>query len=335
MSGMFGAPIGIRAAEQDTRNSIQGGLQALAGLADLEAKPAELDLKRAQVRRQTAEAATLEAELSDVQALQKVMAGVEGGPVERLTAAADYMLSRGKAKAGGDILGKASQLIKDEAQTASAEALQRKRTLETTVAQAQRAASIAQSATDPASYARARLAAEAEGMDVRDWPMSFYEAQPVLQQKINQALTAAQKATLEQQELDRGFREAQAKALNAYRGARLRQINEQIKTTQEREARIAKAEGENAPSLRELRQTLTELNRARTQLTESQIPPPEGPSRLSQLMSKLTGKKPTIPLPASRDASELIPGQIYSDGKQSRLWGGDRWLDADMEDDDE
>lgn len=206
MADMFGAPIGIAAAETDMRQNVLGALQAQKVLGEIGMQPAEQELKQAHARLYGAEADLKQSQVADQRAMGDIAANVAAS---RRAQAEGRILTVGDAPEGSvrakslaepyeqmlelatlrgvnplvteKLAGMAAGIRQKEASAASAQAEQVLRTLNAQEKRAERLGELASAGKlGEQQYAQARMQAAQEGFDVSRLPQSWQEAQPLL-----------------------------------------------------------------------------------------------------------------------------------------------------------
>lgn len=310
MADMFGAPIGIGAAETDIRQNVLGALQAGKILGEIEAQPADLELKKAHARLYSAEAGSKEMEYAQQKKLMELMAtpGAQGSnaedPATRMDKIGNLMLDSGLFVKGSKMLEDASQIRGRAATAASAVIRQTLMTDRSKRLKAERVGSLAGSATAATWPAvRAQLS---EAMDGAELPEDFSQAQQFLPQLAQAGMTAAQQLSLKEKQTDNVAKAAHWKEQEVEWGSRITRANATVKLINERIARMQKDGGDVSTLLKERIKT----EKARREAIEGK----EQAQR---------NKSATPPLPEDRKL-----GAVYNTPRGPMTWQGSGWLPA-------
>lgn len=267
MSDFFGATTGIIAAEKSMRDDVLGALQAGKILGEIEAQPAELELKKAHARLYGAEAATKENELTRNRRVAARLQALETGPqavadpVQKMEAIGNIMLDEGDYTKGMQLLNGVSQSRSRAATAATAEV--RKGLLEarTKKLEAERVGGLAGSATDQATWDRIRPELEEAGLT--EIPQDFAQAAPILRHIQSSSLTAVQQLTQRERDLDRTARSAHWKAQEKEWDSRIARAGATIALQKERLAVLKKNGGGASPEVTELRREKIKTEKVR------------------------------------------------------------------------
>ncbi len=283
MADMFGAPLGIGAAERDQREVVQGGLSALKTMGEIEAQPTDLALKKAHARYYDAGALKVEKEAAEMEAFAGIAKGIgasggtPGDPAERLGQIADRAINAGFVTRGAALAKTAQDLRTKEAVTLATQASEGLRRVREAAARAQMVSGIASGALQANSqegYDMARMQAIQAGLPATQLPESYEEAKPLLQQLVTQGLKATDLARVKEAELTgrarRGLMGVQSRAaaarvdlLNARKELAKRDLDEQTKNG-----------GKHSASVKEAREALTRLRQEKVSaLDRKEFPP--------------------------------------------------------------
>lgn len=289
MGEMFGAPIGIGAAEQDMRQVALGGLQAQEILGKLEQQPAQKALAEAHARLYGAEADIKQGQLEQQKILQKLaedsanadaaasqgevytadqarLAGVgpksQAEPFERMLALATKQKINPLVT---EELGKRAVAIrKDEAMVAYRTAQAIKQQMDTHHEQLAMASSQAQGllAGGPQNYAKLKAAiieqtppGQPSGVDLL--PDSFEEAKPFLQQFVVQGMKAKEWLDMQREAAAEKVKEALWKAQAGSAGAAAALSGQRLKLAKQEFDFRAKNDGERSPSAALARESMS------------------------------------------------------------------------------
>lgn len=288
MSDMFGAPIGIAAAETDQRQVVQGALLAQKTLGEIAAQPADLALKEAHARLYGAEADLKQAQVADQKTMQELAEGVakarqaarqgvvltaddlrgaKGEPKslaepyeEMLALAAD----RGVSPLVTEKLAKdAATIRKNEATAASAQAEEKVRRI---TAQEKSLEMIGAGASallegGPANYARLKagmIEQTPPGQpSLVGWlPMDYASAVPLLRAAVTQSMKAKDKLRNDREAAMQPVKKAlyQAQTGKAVAGTQL--ANQRYNLAVQKFNNIKKYDGDESESAHEGRQSM-------------------------------------------------------------------------------
>lgn len=311
-SGMFGAPIGIAAAEDQINQNIRAGLLAQKTLGEISQQPLDAVLKQAHARLYGAEAAQKEAALKDQQTMDRLAeiaaanrrAQAQGrteGTAEDLDAVrnpqslADPFVEmlRLAQDAGApprltlDLAGKTSTILQREATANAQQALQQERQIKAASERAARVASMAQAALDnPQMYDQILAAAASEGFPVDRMPATFNEG--TLKSLRDLGLSTKDKMELKLKETEEERKKKKDK-VDAGRATASIALNEaRTKLVTERYNQLKKEGGVNAESVREARNNVAR-------------------AREATAFAKLDAKYPMAPA----DAKSWEAGKVY------------------------
>ena len=313
MADMFGAPIGIGAAEDDMRKNVLGALNAGKILGEIEQQPAETRAKEAQARLYTAQAAEKEQEAAATKRMLELISGPsvqgeEGSPTSKLDAMGNAALAAGKFTLGADLLGKASTMRSQAATAATAEVRQTLMETRTKKLKAEKVGGLAGAVTDQASWDRIRPQLEADGLS--DLPPEFSAAAPILTQLNQASMTAAQQLAAKEKSLDRTARAAHWQAQEKEWNARIARANAAITLSQERLAQLKKNGGPNAEATREAQKALTKLREAQRAAVEGK--------------AQTQFNRGAVP----SDPTKRQVGGVYNTPRGPMQWNGQGWLPA-------
>ena len=287
MADMFGAPMGIGAAEADVRQNVQGALLAQKTLGEIAAQPADLELKQAHARLYGAEADLKAAEVANQKAMAELALrartqgrtattddlGADGkpkslaAPLERLFNFAEAegtnpMLTAGIAK-------KIAEIKQKEASAASSAETQQLNALKGQRERMEMRGSFAAAALQagPNGYAQVLQAAISrlppdQAQELAKLPQTFAAAQPLLKAAVTESMQALDKVKLDEKAIQDKAQRARWDSANAA-------SNQAVKTGQARESLIKertevlkKNGGEGTGASKEAREELTLSRRA-------------------------------------------------------------------------
>ena len=301
MGEMFGAPIGIGAAEQDMRQVALGGLQAQELLGKIEQQPAqqalaeaharlygsEADLKQVQVKQQqilqklaedsaNANAAASQGEVYTADQARSALGGgptSQAEPFERMLALATKQNINPLMT---EELGKRAVAIrKDEAMTAYRNAQAAKQQIDAQHEQLAMASSQAQGllAGGPQNYDKLRASIIAQtppgqpsGVDLL--PEGFEEAKPFLQQFVVQGMKAKEWLDTQREAAAETAKEALWRAQTGSAGAAAALSGQRLKLAKQEFDFRAKNDGERSPSAAQARES---MNRRRDVLNLKEL----------------------------------------------------------------
>ena len=325
MADMFGAPIGIGAAEDDIRKNVLGALNAGKILGEIEAAPFELQMKKAQTRVYEATAAEKEQEVAATKRMMELMQGGSAGSAEDPTTQLDTIgtaaLAAGKFKLGSDLLGRASTMRTQAATAATAEVRQGLMEARTRKLEAERVGGLTGSVVDQASWDRVRPELEAAGLT--GIPTDFASAAPILSQVTSASMTAAQQNAARERELERVARGAHWKAQEKTWDAQVARAHAAVALSRERLERLKKNGGA-------LDQATIEARNATRDLRKAQKLALEGKEQAQHNRSAVP------PLAVDRKI-----GAVYNTPRGKMMWQGQGWVPApaaataDTDDDDD
>jgi hypothetical protein len=317
MADMFGAPIGIGAAEQDMRQAALGGLQAQKLLGEIAEQPDHARLTRAQAELYEGQAAKARAEASDAQKLAELSAAAAAqgriATVDDLDpktphSGADYLerlagLAADKGvspKTTADLYTKAAGIRQKEAATLSAQATQQVRQLDAGLKRAERVGALATMAlAGPEQYAQARMIAAQEGLPIDKLPQSLDAARPLLQGLISSSMSAKDTMEAKRKELHDTAQKARWDSANARDSATVKLAEKRGELIEERTKLIKKNGGSGSP---EAQAASREMAATRRAIREAKV-------------------RKEFP-PAPLDPSARQPGKTYTaaDGKTRFIW---------------
>lgn len=317
MSAMFGAPIGIGAAEQDMRQAALGGLQAQKLLGEIAEQPDHARLTRAHAELYEGQAAKARAEASDAQKLAELSAAAAAqgriATVDDLDpktpqSGADYLerlagLAADKGvspKATADLYTKAAGIRQKEAAALSAQATEQVRKLDAGAKRAERIGALATMAlAGPEQYAQARMLAAQEGLPIDKLPQSLDAARPLLQGLISSSMSAKDTMEAKRKEIHDTAQKARWDSANARDSASVKLAEKRGALIEERTKLIKKNGGSGSP---EAQAASREMATTRRAIREAKV-------------------RKEFP-PAPLDPSARQPGKTYTaaDGKTRFIW---------------
>lgn len=319
MADMFGAPIGIGAAETDIRQNIQGALLAQKTLGEIEKQPAEKALAEAHAKLYGAEAELKLGQAEDQKTLAnlalemqkaktdaangKIRTVEDVGKAEQTSLAEPYEAMFNFATKKGvnpmvlsKIATTAAGIRQKEASAASQNAEALNRQYEASIKQARMIASAANAAlNNPEQYPRILMEAAASGLPVQLMPQQFDAA--ALTAARDFGIKAEDRIKLQQQKTLQEARIKRWGAANATDAAREKLLNLRADTLKEKLDLERKNGGVNAD-----RAELTATRKAAREAKERKEFPP-----------------------APLDPKERQIGKTYTaaDGKTRFLWTND------------
>lgn len=324
MSGMFGAPVGISAAEQDMRQGALGGLQAQKLLGEIAAQPAAQALTKAHARLYGAEADVKQAGLADQKVLAQIGANIAAKRAQGETITVDdlkppktqedYLQEFAEASMGkvspdvtAKLLEKAAAVRQHNASAAASKALEAERGLIAQQKKAERIGALAASALQgPAQYAQARMIAAQEGLPIDRLPQSLEAARPLLQGLVTSSMAAKDSLHLKIQQVTEARQAANSTKDNAKKDAQIAVLEQRERAIKLNADLVEKFGGENTKA------TINAKNAAAAAKTA---------------VANLKTAKQFIPLPI--DGTLLSRTQGYKIGKDFYYWIGQ---DADGKD---
>ena len=317
MSAMFGAPVGIGAAEQDLREVVQGGLQAQKALGEIEAQPGERALKEAQTRVYTAEASLKESQVADAEVMANLAKGLAASkkaagaglvlPAEvvlggKRPSAADHLeelyqygVDQGVSPTRLAAMAKqAADIRQKEASAASGESTAKLNELKGKAARAEQIAQMAQSGLQgQQQYDAMRMAMANAGMPVDRLPQTWQEARPQLQAMIAQGMKVRDFAKLEidQEELKAKKPLWAAQTSRANAGVALAKARHSL-AKQEYDLKV-KYEGENSAGALAAKRSMEQRRDAITfkEMDATYLPAPLDPSNWKENQAYRIGDK--------------------------------------------
>lgn len=274
MADMFGAPIGIGAAEADQRQNVLGGLQALKQMGEIAAQPQDLALKKAHTRLYEAEAGAKERELAAEEALGRLAAGQRNTPVDPEATPGSRAVNLGEQLMGAGYFSKGLKVVQagvgidqKAAAAMAAQASAELRRINGQRKQLENMANLAQgvlNADTPEAYAQARLYALEQGMDASRLP-EVYNAntKTVLQQVVAAGTKASEQLKLKEDALTGVARRAQLGASAAASSARVKVLQERERALKDDFDRREKTGGKYDPKVAEYKDALRDVRRAK------------------------------------------------------------------------
>lgn len=317
MADMFGAPIGIGAAEQDMRQAALGGLQAQKLLGEIAEQPDRARLTRAHADLYSAQADKAREEASDARKLVELSAAAAAqgriATVDDLDpkapqSGADYLerlagLAADKGvspKTTADLYTKAAGIRQKEAATLSTQATEQVRKLDAGLKRAERLGALATMALQgPEQYAQARMIAAQEGLPVDRLPQSLDAARPMLQGLITSSMSAKDTIEAQRKEIHDKAQKARWDSSNARDSAAVKLAEKRGMLIEERTKQIQKNGGSGSP---EAKKAAEEMAATRRAIREAKV-------------------RKEFP-PAPLDPSARQPGKTYTaaDGKTRFIW---------------
>lgn len=317
MADMFGAPIGIGAAEQDVRQAALGGLQAQKLLGEIAEQPDHARLTRAHAELYEGQAAKARAEASDAEKLAELSAAaaaqgriatVDDLDAEKPRSGADYLerlaglaADNGVSpKTTADLYTKAATIRQKDAATLSAQATQQVRQLDAGLKRAERVGALATMAlAGPEQYAQARMIAAQEGLPIDKLPQSLDAARPLLQGLISSSMSAKDTMEAKRKEIHDTAQKARWNSANARDSASVKLAEKRGALIEERTKLIKKNGGSGSP---EAQAASREMAATRRAIREAKV-------------------RKEFP-PAPLDPSARQPGKTYTaaDGKTRFIW---------------
>lgn len=318
MSDMFGAPIGIGAAEQDIRQAALGQLQAQKLLGEIAEQPDHAKLVRAHVelyaaQAEKARAAAAEqkklADLSTEMAAQGRDATVNdlGEPLS----GADYLEQFAQLAANkgispvttASLYAKAAEIRQKEAATLSTQAREKVWQLDVAKKRAERIGALATLGLQgPQQYDQMRMLAVQEGLPIDQLPQDFTAARPVLQGFVTSSMTAKDTIDTERRKIHEAAQEKRWQSANARDSASVKLAEKRGELITERTQLLRKNGGGTSAEAKEAAQEMAATRRAIRE-------------------AKVRKEFPPAPL----DPSARQPGRTYTaaDGKTRFLWDRD------------
>lgn len=350
MADMFGAPIGIGAAEQDMRQAALGGLQAQKLLGEIAEQPDHARLTRAHAELYEGQAAKARAEASDAEKLAQLSAeaAVQGriATVDDLDpktprSGADYLerlagLAADKGvspKTTADLYTKAAGIRQKEAATLSAQATQQVRQLDAGLKRAERVGALATMAlAGPEQYAQARMIAAQEGLPIDKLPQSLDAARPLLQGLISSSMSAKDTMEVKRKEIHDKAQKARWDSANARDSATVKKIEAQRDLIQERLQNMRKNGGNASQEAKNAADELAETRRAlraareRKEFPALPIDPESAAFKAGARFKDRHGRKLEY---VGRDANGMPTFELVMEGPRARAAAPD---DTDLED---
>lgn len=317
MADMFGAPIGIGAAEQDMRQVALGGLQAQKLLGEIAEQPDRARLVRAHAELYESQAAKAREEANDARKLAELSAAaaargqiatvddlnprVPRSGADYLEQLADLAVDRGVSpKTTADLYTKAAGIRQKEAATLSAQATQQVRQLDAGLKRAERLGALATMGLQgPQQYAQMRMLAAQEGLSVDHLPQDFNAARPLLQGVISSSMSAKDTIEAKRKEIHDAAQKARWNSSNARDSAAVKLAEKRGALIEERTKQIQKNGGSGSP---EAKKAAEEMAATRRAIREAKV-------------------RKEFP-PAPLDPSARQPGKTYTaaDGKTRFIW---------------
>jgi len=286
MADMFGAPLGIGAAERDQRDVVLGGLNAVKTMGEIEAQPVDLQMKRAHTRVYDATAAKMEQERATEEAFAALARGGAGqagagGPgltqADQLSDLASKAINAGFVTKGTELAGKAAQIAARYASAGASNAAEQVRLVNAAKGRISMMGGIANAALEAntqAGYDQARMQAIEAGIDPSSLPEDFAAAKPTLKLLVDQSVKAIEKLKLKEDQLNgiskRGLQGVQAKVaqkrgelIDARTDIARRDYDEQVKNG-----------GRFSLGALEARDTRTKLNQQKLEMNDRKEFPP-------------------------------------------------------------
>lgn len=324
MSGMFGAPIGISAAEQDQRQNILGATQAMEALGRIGMQPAETRLRTAQA--DAAEAAARERKQMEELAAGVARARTAAAAGRTLTVADEPrarpsmaqplldLLAAGEAQGTSPVLlapyaKQAAEIQQKEASTASARAEEVKRKLDAEQKKAELIGSFAMAGLQgPQQYAQALMQLEAQGIPTDAFPRDWRQAVPMLKGAVAQSMEAKEKIDRDRMQVHEDGQQKRWNAQNAESDARIATTKARTELIKTRTDALKKAGGAGSKEETEGQKELRLARKAAREAKErKEFPPmPLDPKDISFTVGKSftdkQGRKLTM---VGRDADGL------------------------------
>lgn len=262
MADLFGAPLGILAAEENNRASTLSGLKAIEMVGSIAQQPADLALKQAHAREFAAQAAEREAKTADLQRLAGIHAKVTGlpltaeqatkrNPAQELFDYADRMKAAGATEAdvlpfiekGAKVQQQLASAAHAEAQTAEQQALAAKEGRKRTGAVA--SALLA----NPQTYAQMLMSGQVEPELAKNLPKDYASAKPILEFISRSAIEADKKEELRLNALRTAATQASAAAATGVAKARVSVLEKRGKILQDDVDHLGKVGGKYSPEV--------------------------------------------------------------------------------------
>lgn len=337
MSGMFGAPIGISAAEQDQRSNILGALQGMEALGRIEQRPAQTRLINAQAaaaegeleeKRQLAELAsnTAKARAAAAQGHTLTVDNLRPQPTSLASPLLD-MLAMGEKRGVSPgtlapLAKQAAEIQHKEAQTASARAEEVKRNLDAQAKQLDLYGSFAMAGLQgPQQYAQARMQMEAAGIPTGKLPADWRAAVPMLRGIVTSSLKAKEAIELDMKKEQDAAQRARWGSANARDAEAVKTAQARTKLLKERTSVLHKNGGSGSKEETEAQKELRLARKAEREAKERKEFPaapldPEAREpgktytaangvRFTWMMDPETGKGVGVPLPG---VAKGVPG---------------------------
>src|SRR3990167_188401 len=304
-SGMFGAPIGINAAEDAARKNVLGVLTALETMGKIGMQPGQAALQAAQARQANALAAEKEAaalSAASVSSLTEIASNRFAGlpPDEFLIKSGGLMLGAGQVKAGAEMVTKGFDIQGKQQTAATARSNELLHKIDAQRKQIQQAASDAGMILNMKTeqeYANLKYDLIGKSMDpdyIADLPETLAEAQQMLRPVFNRALSAKEQLDVKQKEIEdadqrrsRASQRARDEAAAKLSGARLKVVEKAYEDS-------VKNDGPGSPTTAQRRKELIEASRdAREARERKEFPPlPSNPEDVVTERGKNTYKLP-------------------------------------------
>lgn len=336
-SEMFGAPIGIGAAEADQRENVLGGLAAAKLLGEIEKQPAERALTEAHARLYGAQAGEKEMDLRAQEAMAKATASGEFGGdsasmADPLFKMAGFAWKNGYMNKGVELATKAGTILQSEYAAKNSQANAQLRQFQLQRQKIEQNASLAASVTDQASYDRAKMALSAQGQDVSDMPLDYASAAPMLRQIAESGMKALDILKSREDAIkDKSLLERRS-AQNRVSDARIKELDATVKLRKLQADRIEKELGPDAPLTEEVKRALIESRRSASEFRETKIyePLPKDPKNV-MIGKKYKGAGGRYLEAVGRDAEGL---PLFTEVSKAKVRAS-IVLPADDEDEDE
>ena len=301
--GMFGAPTGISAAEDQIRQNMLGGLQAQKALGEIAMQPAEAQLKEAHARLYGAEAAKAEAAAREQEGMAALMKGLptESTPGETGSLADPLLrlgtlgLKSGYINTGTKLLTQGMSILSKEEQIRTAQSTQALKQFQLQREQLQQTGSLAASAIDQPSYDRMRQYLVAQGHNVSDLPEDFQSAQPILQQIVTSSMKAAEVLNAREAKARTDSLLARRRVQNAKDTAAIDTSKARVDVLRQRERILSQTDGPNAPSTVAANAEKNRERRVLSDLREARLYPTLTPLQVKDKAQRTVGQTYTLP----------------------------------------